>query len=263
MVMKGILFDLDGVLYVGGAAVPGAAQALDWVREHEIPHLFVTNTSSRPRTAIVEKLANFGIAVETDRLLTPAVAAAQWLREQSAGALALFVPEATEAEFAQFPCLAEDAESGAAAVVVGDLGQGWSFARLNRAFRLLMDQPPPTLVALGMTRYWRADDGLRLDTGAFVQALVYASGAEPIVTGKPAPAFFQAAARELQLDPASLFMIGDDIRGDIEGAQGAGLAGLLVRTGKFSPRDLALGVQPYAVLDSVADLPSWWAQQGG
>ena len=63
------------------------------------------------------------------------------------------------------------------------------------------------------------------------------------------------------MDPASLVMIGDDIRGDIQGAQGAGLGGLLVRTGKFSPRDLELGVQPQAVLDSVADLPSWWARQ--
>jgi HAD superfamily hydrolase (TIGR01458 family) len=261
--MKGILFDLDGVLYVGAAAVPGAAQTLDWVRERGIPHLFVTNTSSRPRTAIVEKLARLGIAVETERLLTPAVAAAQWLRERPAGPLALFVPEATEAEFAAFPHLAGEAESGAAAVVVGDLGQGWSFARLNRAFRLLMGQPAPALVALGMTRYWRADDGLRLDTGAFVQALVYATGATPVVTGKPAPAFFQAAARELGLDPASLVMIGDDIRGDIQGAQRAGLAGLLVRTGKFSPRDLGLGVQPQGVLGSVADLPSWWAQQEG
>ena len=83
-----------------------------------------------------------------------------------------------------------------------------------------------------------------------------------IVTGKPAPTFFQGAARELGLDPASLVMIGDDIRGDIQGAQGAGLAALLVRTGKFSPRDLGLGVEPEGVLDSVADLPSWWARQG-
>jgi len=260
--MKGILFDLDGVLYVGAAAVPGAAQALDWVRDRGIPHLFVTNTSSRPRQAIVEKLAGLGIRVETDQLLTPAVAAARWLRERPSGPLALFVPAATEAEFAEFRRLPADAQTGAVAVVVGDLGRGWDFDRLNRAFRLLMDEPSPSLVALGMTRYWRADDGLRLDTGPFVQALAYAAGANPVVTGKPAPAFFHAAARQLQLDPASLAMIGDDIRGDIQGAQQAGLEGVLVRTGKYSPRDLELGVQPQAVLSSVADLPSWWAQQG-
>jgi HAD superfamily hydrolase (TIGR01458 family) len=261
MGIRGILFDLDGVLYVGGASVPGALEVLTWARDQGIPHLFVTNTSSRPRQAVVEKLAGLGITVEPERLLTPAVAAAQWLGEQPAGPLALFVPEATEAELAEFPRLPSEAEKGAAAVVVGDLGPSWDFARLNRAFRLLMDQPAPSLVALGMTRYWRAEDGLRLDTGAFVQALAYATGATPVVTGKPAPAFFQAAARELQLDAASLVMVGDDIRGDIHGAQQAGLKGLLVRTGKFSPRDLELDVAPDGVLDSVAELPSWWARQ--
>jgi len=53
-------------------------------------------------------------------------------------------------------------------------------------------------------------------------------------------------------------MIGDDIRGDVGGAQAAGLAGVLVRTGKFRPKDLEGEVRPDAVLDSVADLPQWW-----
>ena len=57
-------------------------------------------------------------------------------------------------------------------------------------------------------------------------------------------------------------MVGDDIRSDVEGAQRAGLAGVLVRTGKFSPSDLAGDVSPDAVLDSVADLPRWWRDQG-
>jgi ribonucleotide monophosphatase NagD (HAD superfamily) len=91
--------------------------------------------------------------------------------------------------------------------------------------------------------------------------LVYATGAPPVVTGKPAPAFCHGTARELGLDPASLVMIGDDIRGDIQGVQQAGLAALLVRSGKLSPRDPRLGGQPRGVLDSVSDLSSWWAQQ--
>jgi HAD superfamily hydrolase (TIGR01458 family) len=169
------------------------------------------------------------------------------------------VPEATGAEFAACRRLPDAAESGAAAVVVGDLGAGWDFGRLNRAFRLLMQDPPPALVALGMTRYWRAEDGLRLDTGPFVQALSYASGRTPVVMGKPAPAFFQAAADLLELPPTELVMIGDDIRGDIEGAQKAGIPGVLVRTGKFSPGDLELGIAPTTVLDSVAALPDWWS----
>jgi phospholysine phosphohistidine inorganic pyrophosphate phosphatase len=55
-------------------------------------------------------------------------------------------------------------------------------------------------------------------------------------------------------------MVGDDIRSDVEGAQRAGLTGVLVRTGKFAPADLDGNVSPDAVLDSIADLPEWFRQ---
>jgi HAD superfamily hydrolase (TIGR01458 family) len=124
-----------------------------------------------------------------------------------------------------------------------------------------MADPQPPLVALGLTRYWRAEDGLRLDAGAFVRALEYATGRAAVVLGKPDRAFYDAAVTDLGLDAHEVVMVGDDIRTDIEGAQRAGLAGVLVRTGKFTPADLDGDVTPDAVLDSIADLPRWWARR--
>ena len=121
-----------------------------------------------------------------------------------------------------------------------------------------MTEPSPTLVALGMTRYWHAADGLRLDTAPFVVALQHASGIEPVVVGKPARPFFEMALTELGAVPEATWMIGDDIRGDIGGAQNAGMRGALVQTGKYRPGDLDLAIQPDAVLPSIADLPGWW-----
>jgi HAD superfamily hydrolase (TIGR01458 family) len=256
--MRGILFDLDGVLYRGDEAIPGAVESIAWVRSRNIPCLFVTNTTSRPRPALVDKLAAMGIAIDAERILSPPVAAVHWLNDQHASKVALFVPEATCSEFDQFEVWSGDPQQPVDAVVVGDLGEAWSFQRLNQAFRCLMKQPPPALIALGMTRYWQAADGLRLDTGPFVSALQYASGVEPRVMGKPASAFFQAGADALRLKASQTLMIGDDIRSDVGGAQRAGLTGVLVKTGKFRPQDLDSGVQPDAVLDSIADLPSWW-----
>jgi HAD superfamily hydrolase (TIGR01458 family) len=175
----------------------------------------------------------------------------------------LFVREATKADFEGFEALPDDQESGADAVIIGDLGERWDFGLLNRAFRLLMSQPPPLLVALGMTRYWRASDGLRLDTGPFVAALREATGIEPAVMGKPARPFFEMALQRLRRPASETLMLGDDIRGDIQGAQAAGIRGILVRTGKFRPADLEVGVEPLAVLDSVADLPRWWRGRYG
>jgi HAD superfamily hydrolase (TIGR01458 family) len=260
--MKAILFDLDGVLYQGEAALPGAVETLAWVRAQAIPHLFLTNTSSRPRSAIVTKLAAMGIRIGADELLTPPLAAAEWARREQPGPLALFVAQATREEFVGLERLPDDAESGAGAVVVGDLGSSWDFATLNRAFRQLIHGQAP-LVALGMTRYWRAEDGLRLDVGPMVAALGYASGREPLVLGKPEPAFFHVALERLGVAASEVLMIGDDIVGDIQGAQRAGLRAVLVRTGKFRPEDLQGEVTPDGVIDSVADLPDWWRRTCG
>jgi HAD superfamily hydrolase (TIGR01458 family) len=255
--MKAILFDLDGVLYEGERALSGAVETLAWVRGRRIPHLFVTNTSSRPRRAIVAKLAGMGIAVSEQQLLTPPVVAADWARQERVAPLALFVAPETRGEFSGLAQLDEDAEQGAAAVIVGDLGDAWDFTTLNRAFRLLM-QDDARLLALGMTRYWQADDGLRLDAGPLVMALSYASGREPLVLGKPAALFFDMALQRLGVAAGDTLMIGDDIIGDVQGAQLAGLRGALVRSGKYRPADLERGVAPDVILDSVADLPAWW-----
>jgi ribonucleotide monophosphatase NagD (HAD superfamily) len=118
-----------------------------------------------------------------------------------------------------------------------------------------MREPSPRLVALGMTRYWHAPGGLQLDTAPFVAALAHASGVEPVVLGKPAPEFFAAALAQLGVAASAAMMIGDDIRADIGGAQAAGLAGILVRTGKFRPADLRGSIVPDLVIGSIAELP--------
>ncbi len=255
--MRGVLIDLDGVVYVGESPVPGAVDAVARLTREGVPFLFLTNTTSRPRAALVEKLRELGVDASVDQLLTPAVAAASWLRDRGLGHPALFVPDATAAEFSALDPVPRDGDGGAEAVVVGDLGEGWDFATLNRAFRLLMSESQPPLVALGMTRYWRADDGLRLDAGAYVRALEYASGRRAVVMGKPDAAFYATAVGRLGLEAGEVVMVGDDVRTDVAGAMQAGLRGVLVRTGKFSPADLEAGVTPDAVLDSLADLPDW------
>ena len=135
---------MDGVLYNSGTAIEGAAETLKWVRAQRIPHLFVTNTSSRGRDVLIEKLARFGVPASKDEILTPATAAAQWLRTHASGPVALFVKPARRDEFAGLTCIGEEAASGARYVVIGDLGETWDFRTLNRAFRLLHPNPETT-----------------------------------------------------------------------------------------------------------------------
>ncbi len=257
--VRGLLLDLDGVMYDADEPVAGAVETFHYIRERALPYLFVTNATSRPRSALVAKLAGMGVETDADHILTPAVAAATWLRTQPEGPVALFVRPAARVAFEGLARLPGHAESGARYVVLGDLGDGWTYPVLNRAFRLLDEDAGVRLVALGMTRYWQADDGVSLDVAPFVRALEHATDRQAIVLGKPSPDFFAAALDCLGLEAQHVTMVGDDVRTDVRAAQACGLRGVLVRTGKFRAADLDSGVSPDGVLDSIADLPRWLA----
>jgi phospholysine phosphohistidine inorganic pyrophosphate phosphatase len=135
-------------------------------------------------------------------------------------------------------------------VLVGDLGEGFTYGRLTTAFRCLMGGAG--LIALQKNRYWRREDGLALDAGPFVAALEYASGKSATVVGKPEKGFFQLALEDLGLGSQEVAMVGDDAEADVAGAQAAGLRGIQVRTGKYRPETEG---EPDLLLDSIAALP--------
>jgi HAD superfamily hydrolase (TIGR01458 family) len=254
--MRGVLIDLDGVIWENDQVVHGAPATVEWLEQHDIPYLFVTNTTSRPARLIADKLANLGIQINPDKLLTPPIAARSWLSLHAQGPCALLVPEATREDFAGVDIVTLNEQRDLSAIVVGDIGEAWTYKLLNDAFRRLMESSPPQLIALGMTRYWRAADGLRLDVAPFIKALEHAAGCESIVLGKPSLDFFSIALGKIGCKAIDTVMIGDDLQGDVLGAQEAGMQGFLTRTGKFRPGDLETGIMPDALLDSIADLPA-------
>ncbi len=242
------LFDLDGVFYNDTRPIPGGAAVIAHARARGVPFRFVTNTTSKGRAALVRKLTTFGIAADVHEIFQPAVAAAQYLIDHDASGV-FFVTDDSRGEF---NAVRENTQQPDY-VVLGDLGDAWTYAQLNQALRYLLNGAQ--LIALGLSRYWHADDGPRLDVGPIAAALAYASGRQPIVLGKPARDFFLMAVHDLGVAPAHCAMIGDDIVTDIGGAQAAGLRGILVRTGKFRPDDLIGNVKPDMIIDSIAALP--------
>ena len=165
--------------------------------------------------------------------------------------MALFVADETDFEGLEVV----RGETGADAVIVGDLGDRWNYDELNRAFRLVMNGAE--LIALQKNRFWQRGGGLALDAGPFVAALEYATGRRATVVGKPSPDFFAEVLRGLGVDAEHAVMVGDDVETDIGGAMANGLAGVLVRTGKYR-EDLvrASVIEPTATVDSIADVPA-------
>ena len=249
--VEGLLLDLSGVIYVQDEAVPGAAEALDRLRSEGIPIRLVTNTTMRPRSSILERLDRLGIEADSAELITPASLAKRRCEEAGYESVALVVLDELREDLEG---LAERGDS-VDAVVVGDLGETWDYEVLNRAFRQLMDGA--ALIALQKNRFWETAEGLSLDAGPFVSALEYATGQDAEVVGKPAPAFFELALGELEVSADHAAMVGDDVEADVGGAMEAGLAGILVRTGKYR-EDLVResGIEPTATVDSIADVPA-------
>jgi HAD superfamily hydrolase (TIGR01458 family) len=246
-----VLLDLDGVLYVGDEPIAGAREAVAALRDRGRAVRFVTNTTARSHADTVDKLGRLGFPVAPDEVITPAALAVAHCRARGHRRVALVMAERVKADFAEL----EAVEAGADAVIVGDLGAAFGYAPLNAAFRQIMDGAE--LVALQKNRYWLTSDGLSLDAGAFVAALEYATGRAAHVVGKPAPAFFGAVLDGAGVAADDAVMVGDDVESDIGGALAAGLAAVLVRTGKFRPDRLReSGVTPTAVVDSVADVPA-------
>jgi HAD superfamily hydrolase (TIGR01458 family) len=244
-----VLLDLDGVLYVEDRVVEGAREAVEGMREAGLALRFVTNTTSRSRVATLEKLRRLGFELDDDELVTPAALAVSHCLEHGLRRVALLMEDDVKRDFA---ALEEDGEHPQA-VIVGDLGERFGYATLNVAFRLLMDGAE--LIALQKNRYWLREDGLSLDVGPFVAALEYATGRAAYVVGKPAPGFFREILAGLGLPAGQVAMVGDDVETDIGGALAAGLAGVLVRTGKYREDAVrAAGIEPTVTVDSIADV---------
>ena len=243
MYTKGLLIDLDGTLYTDNGPIPGALEALNRLEEAGIPYRYVTNTTRKPRREVVSRLRELGFPAQEDLVFTPATAANALLRRKKCHALI------AKALLKDLPEIVPEDEAPEY-VLVGDLGRGFDYTRLNAAFRCLVDGAG--LVALQKNRFWQEADGLSLDVGPFVAALEYASGKTALVVGKPKPAFFEAVLRDLGREAREVAMVGDDAESDVAGAQRAGLRGIQVRTGKYRPGTAGT---PDAEIQSIADLP--------
>ncbi len=223
----GLLLDVGGVLYQGSEALPGAVEAVRRLRERKTPFRLLTNTTRTTRAALAKRLAGMGFEVSEGDIVTPASLAAPVLERGGARAHLLVHPDLLP------DCPPEAAEPNA--VLIGDAGEYFTFERMNRAFRILIEGG--RLYALGRNRFFRAAEGFELDAGPFVAALEYAAEVEATLIGKPARDFFRTAAAEMNLPPENVLMVGDDLESDVEGALAAGLQAALVKTGKYRDGD--------------------------
>lgn len=247
--IKGILFDLDGVLYVGSTPIPGAIEAVRLIRNRGYICRFVTNTSTLSLQSLHQKLTNLGFDIPQHEIISAPQAAINFLKTQADPICRLLLAEDVKQDFAQF----KQSNTEAQFIVVGDIGNAWTYAMLNEIFTCLMRGAK--LIAIHKNRFWQTEQGLQMDIGAFIQGLEYASSSQAMIIGKPSLNFFNVALADMQLHKDEVLMVGDDIDSDIGGAHSAEIKGVLVRTGKYRQAYAeSSNIHPYLIIDSVADL---------
>lgn len=250
--VRAFLLDLDGVIVTAGTAVPGAAEAIADIERRSVPYRIVTNTSAVSRETLSRWSAKLGALIPPERFESALSASAAWTARTFPGRpLYVLASDDAKSEFHGQHLLTheEAALPGAtvAAVVIGDSPEEATFDNLNRAFRLV--RGGALLVGMHRNPWWLTPEGPTLDSGSFVVGLEFAAETRATIVGKPTPAFFTQAVRDLRkelggtLARADIAMVGDDVRTDVRASQRAGLRGILVLSGKHGPGDVEVAAR--------------------
>lgn len=255
----GVLLDIDGVMVTSWKALPGAVDALAELADRAVPRMFLTNTTSRSRGEIAQLLGDCGFDVDASEILTAAALTAEYVSSTFPDKRVWVLNQGPIAEDMVGVELTDD-PSSAQVIVLGGAGPVFTHDALSKVLELMLDGVPAIAMHRSMT--WSTADGLKIDTGVYLEGLEKAVGRKIKAIGKPSPLGFRAAVDLMQMEPTQVVMVGDDMHNDVLGAQASALIGVLVRTGKFREEALRalqrdeFGPVPDHIIDSVADLPA-------
>jgi 4-nitrophenyl phosphatase len=279
--IRGLLIDLDGVLYTGREPIPGAAGFLAQARRHGLAFLLVTNNSTASPEDVAVRLREMGTDVQPSEILTSAQAAAGYVRAQTLAEARAGAAGAVNATNVRVRLIGEAGLRQAAlaegldVVTDGGTDVDWLVVGLDRAFSYeKLTLATRTIRAGARFVATNADALLPIEggevipgAGSIVAAIRTASAVEPIVVGKPEPGLFEHGLVRLGgLRPEEVVMIGDRLDTDIVGGRRAGLKTVLALSGVSRPEDVAAApaaAQPEAVvpdLAGVARLFGWPGQ---
>ena len=256
--IRGLVMDMDGVLWRGDTNMPGVADFFAFLRKRGIRFLLATNNATRTPGYYVERLQSNGVNIRPEDVLTSSLATARYLRRTNAnGARILIIGEEglisalREAGF-------ELVERGAQYVVAG-LDRELTYEKLKRA--TLEIRAGARFIATNPDKTLPTDEGLVPGAGSILAAIETASGKPPdIIIGKPARTMFDLAVETLGLPRDQVAMLGDRMDTDIEGAHAADLHTILVLTGITMREELEhAAVQPDWVFDDLRALQAAWS----
>lgn len=232
------LFDLDGTLFRGAEAIPGAPEAVARVRGSGAQVRFLTNNSGARAECLAKKLTGLGIAAHRDEVVTSGIASARHLMEHGVSSafavgeegliLALIEHGMRVVNSSDSRISATQSTEQAQAVVVG-ICRHFSYELLDAAMQQIMGGA--RFVATNPDTTYPHEGGLKPGAGALVAAVRACTGVDPFVAGKPQPTMAETAMREAGAAPSETLLVGDRLDTDIACGKAAGCDTWLVLTG--------------------------------
>ncbi len=248
--VRGIAFDMDGVLYRGEQPLPAAAELVAELEKRGIGFVMVTNNATKTPEEYAAKLARMGMTVPAERIVTSAIATRDWMRQRYEPGTTVYVLGMAALQQAiydggYFVPAGRDAQ-----IVVNGADFTLTYEKLKIA--TLAIRAGAGWIATNPDRTFPSEEGLIPGSGAIVAALQAATDRAPIVIGKPEPAMVLRAADLLGVPPDQLLVVGDRLDTDILAGQRAGSFTALVLTGVSTLTDVRTSaVQPDIVLDDL------------
>jgi HAD superfamily hydrolase (TIGR01458 family) len=220
-----ILIDFDGIINLGGTVAKDAKDFLEFLTQNKIPSHIISNSTLKTSKDVRAFLTEYSIQSSIP-IMTTVDASYNYIKKNYKK-ISVYCEEKIRQVFQEFID-----EENPEAVLIGDLGAGWTYETMNNIFRKVI--AGAEIIAMQMNKYWKPDGKtLSLDAGPFINAIEYATGKQAILIGKPSGLYFESALQQLEFSINENFiMIGDDYDNDILAAQNIGGKGILVYTGK-------------------------------
>ncbi len=247
--IRGVIFDIDGVLEYQGDVYPYAVDTIQRIRNRGLTVRFLTNSTLKSRASCTRLLREKGFTVFDHEVFTASYITATYLKFLHPRSCWIMLDGEGRDEFQDFKQDYENPEY----IVIGDNRSCFDFDHLNKALRLLLKGAK--LIGMQSELIDTSMGKAELNVGSWVGMLERASGVRAVYTGKPHSFAFEVALQSMVLGNKQVAMIGDRLTSDVMGASRIGLQTVLIKTGEFRQSDLKNNVQPDFIINSIQDIP--------
>ena len=250
--LRGLVIDMDGVLWQGDQPMPGLQEFFEALHLHGIKFILATNNNTMPPEGFVKKAAGMGVQITTDEIMTASLGTVAYLKEHYPQGSRIYVVGETALKNMIAGAGFEIAEKDVVAVV-GAMDRQLTYEMLKHGSILIRNGAE--FIGANPDACYPTPEGLARGSGPILAALALASGVQPLIIGKPELPIFNICLQRMGLKPEEAASLGDRLDTDIAGGLRAGMKAILVLSGVTSAEEAKADlIKPTWTFANIAEL---------